>query len=126
MLCHENGVEVPSWGASDGTLRLLALTILAYLPDLEGIFLIEEPENGINPRNLEVAYQSLSSIYDAQVLLATHSPVLVSMSEPEDLLCFSQDSEGATQIVSGDKHPHLKDWKHEISLGALFAAGVLD
>ena len=31
MLRYENGVQVPSWTSSEGTLKLLALTILAYL-----------------------------------------------------------------------------------------------
>ena len=47
-----DGLEVPSWMASDGTLRLLALTLLAYLPDLNSICLIEEPENGIHPERI--------------------------------------------------------------------------
>jgi len=47
---YENGLKVPSWMVSDGTLRLLALTLPAYLPDFNGIYLIEEPENGIHPR----------------------------------------------------------------------------
>ena len=58
MICYENGLEVPSWTASDGTLRLLALTLPAYLPGLEGIYLIEEPENGIHPRAVESMFQS--------------------------------------------------------------------
>jgi len=45
----ENGLSAPSWVVSDGTLRLLALTLLAYAPDVHGIYLIEEPENGIHP-----------------------------------------------------------------------------
>jgi predicted ATPase len=39
MLRYRDGVELPSWAASDGTLRLLALTILAYLTDFKGIYL---------------------------------------------------------------------------------------
>lgn len=79
VLIYQGGLEVPSWVASDGTLRLLALTILAYLPDLRGVYLIEEPENGIHPSAVETVYQSLSSVYDAQILLATHSPVILSL-----------------------------------------------
>ncbi len=48
VLAYQNGLEVPSWTISDGTLRMLALTILAYLPDIEGTLLIEEPENLCN------------------------------------------------------------------------------
>ena len=60
MLKYKNGVEAPSWVISDGTLRLLALTILAYLPDFKGIYLVEEPENGVHPTALQTIYQSLS------------------------------------------------------------------
>lgn len=121
-----NGAKVPSWLASDGTLRLLTLTIPAYLPDIEGTFLIEEPENGIHPRAIETVLQSLSSIYRSQVLLATHSPVALNMLEPRDVLCFAKDAHGATDIVTGDRHPALREWKKgEPDLGVLFASGIL-
>lgn len=123
---YANGARVPSWLVSDGTLRLLALTILAYLPDLTGTFLIEEPENGVHPRAIETVVQSLSSLYRGQVLMATHSAVALNMVEPKDVLCFAKDDAGATDIVSGDEHPSLKDWKRgEPDLGILFAAGIL-
>lgn len=123
---YSNGARVPSWLVSDGSLRLLALTIPAYLRDLEGTFLIEEPENGIHPRAIESVLQSLSSIYCSQVLLATHSPVAINMLKPRDVLCFAKDATGATDIVSGEKHPALRDWKMgEPDLGVLFASGIL-
>jgi predicted ATPase len=125
ILQYSEGLEVPSWMASDGTLRMLALTLPAYLEGFKGIYLIEEPENGIHPRAIETMTQSLSSVYDAQVLLATHSPVVLSTVEAEQILCFSKTPEGATDIVRGSEHPALQSWKHETTLGTLFAAGVL-
>jgi predicted ATPase len=125
VLQYSEGFEVPSWMASDGTLRMLALTLPAYLEGFKGIYLIEEPENGIHPRAIETMTQSLSSVYDAQVLLATHSPVILSTVEAEQVLCFSKTPEGATEIVRGSDHPALQSWKHETTLGTLFAAGVL-
>ena len=125
VLVYQGGLEVPSWMASDGTLRLLALTLIAYLEDFKGVYLIEEPENGIHPRAVETMYQSLSSVYDAQILLATHSPVILKTVEPDDVLCFGKTAEGATDIVAGSEHPRLKDWQREENLGVLFAAGVL-
>jgi predicted ATPase len=123
---YMNGARVPSWLVSDGTLRLLTLTISAYLHDLEGVFLIEEPENGVHPRAIETVLQSLSSVYRSQVLVATHSPVALNMLEPRDVLCFAKDAAGATDIVSGDKHPALRDWKKgKPDLGVLFASGIL-
>jgi predicted ATPase len=124
---YENGIEVPSWFLSDGTLRLMALTLLAYAPKSEGIYLIEEPENGVHPTALEAIFQSLTSVYEGQVFIATHSPVLLSLTKPEQLLCFSKTSEG-TKITRGDQHPVLRDWnnwKGEVNLSDYFAAGVL-
>lgn len=125
QLCYDGGLTVPSWMASDGTLRLLALTLPAYLPDFTGVYLIEEPENGIHPRAVETLYQSLSSVYSAQILMATHSPVILSIVEPDKVLCFAKNAEGATDIVLGSDHPALKDWRGETNLSSLFAAGVL-
>jgi len=125
VIRYRGGLEVPSWMISDGTLRLLALTLPAYLPKLSGIYLVEEPENGIHPRAMETVYQSLSSVYDAQILLATHSPVVLSMAQMDEILCFSKTEGGATTIMKGSQHPALKHWKGETNLGVLFAGGVL-
>lgn len=125
MLRYRGGLEVPSWVASDGTLRLLALTLPAYLPDLQGVYLIEEPENGIHPRAVEAMFQSLSSVYEAQVLIATHSPVILSAVDADKVLCFAKTEVGATDIVRGSEHPALREWQGETNLGVLFAAGVL-
>jgi predicted ATPase len=125
MLKYRGDLEVPSWVVSDGTLRLLALTLPAYLPDFRGVYLIEEPENGIHPRAVETMFQSLTSVYDAQILLATHSPVILSLADADSILCFAKSADGATDIVTGREHPALQDWRGEVNLGVLFASGVL-
>jgi hypothetical protein len=124
VLKYQNGIEVPSRVISDGTLCLLALTILAYMPEPDPIYLIEEPENAVHPTAVDAIYQSLSSLYESQVLMASHSPVLLGLAKREELLCFSATAEG-TRIVPGADHPVLQEWKGEVSLSDLFAAGVL-
>lgn len=123
---YENGARVPSWLVSDGSLRLMALTILAYVDKPDGVLLIEEPENGIHPKAIETAMQSPGSVYDSQVLTATHSPVALNMLEAREILCFAKDASGATDIVSGDEHPKLRERRRDKpDLGALFASGIL-
>jgi predicted ATPase len=122
---YQSGLKAPSWTVSDGTLRLLALTLIAYLQIPSRIYLIDEPENGIHPQAVETIYKSLVSAYDSQILCATHSPVLLSLAEPHEVLCFAQTEEGAVDIVSGVEHPNLRHWRREADLGSLFAAGVL-
>ena len=125
VLRYDNGLEVTSQLVSDGTLRLMALTILAYIPNLSGTYLIEEPENGIHPHAIENVIQSLSSVYNAQILLTTHSPLVARLAKPDQLLCMALTETGATDMVTGDEHPRLKDWQGEADLGTLLAAGVL-
>jgi len=127
-LQYRGGLAVPSWMLSDGTLRLLALTILAYIPNppnTQPIWLIEEPENSLHPLNIETVMQSLQSVYDGQVLVSTHSPLVLGVTKPENVLVFSRGEERGTQIVVGNEHPGLRDWHGEVDLGTLFASGVL-
>ncbi len=125
VLGYRGGLEIPSWVASDGTLRLLALTLPAYLKQVEGIYLIEEPENGIHPRAVAAMFQSLSSVYGAQILMATHSPVILQEADADKVLCFARTDEGATDIILGSEHPKLRQWRGDPNLGVLFAGGVL-
>jgi len=125
VLKYANGLEAPSWVLSDGTLRMLALTILAFLPHEAAVYLVEEPENGVHPRALEIILRSLSGIPRGQMLLATHSPFVVQQSGIEPLLCFSQDQTG-THILPGSGHPVLSQWDGSPDLGIIFAAGLLE
>lgn len=122
---YEDGLEVPSWMASDGTLRLLALTLPAYLPEFTGVYLIEEPENGLHPRAVQTAFQSLASVKGAQILLTTHSPIILSTANPEQILCCSKTKNGAVDIIPGVDHPNLQAWKEKTDLAVLFAEGIL-
>jgi predicted ATPase len=124
VLKYENGLECPSWLLSDGTLRMLALTLLAFLPPSPGIYMVEEPENGVHPKGLEIILRSLSTIPESQMLLATHSPLVVQQIGKEPLLCFSYDSNG-TQIYTAEQHPALAEWDGTPDLATIFAMGIL-
>lgn len=125
MLCYSSGVDVPSWTVSDGTLRLLALTLPAYIQEPGKIYLMEEPENGLHPGVIEDVYDALSSVYNSQVLLATHSPIVLGHADLANVLCVGRSSEGATDIIRASVHPGLRDWQGSPSLSVFFAAGVL-
>jgi predicted ATPase len=118
--------EVTSSGLSDGTLHILALTILPYLRDLPELICVEEPENGIHPRAIETILQSLSSIYDSQVWVTTQSPIVLAHTENLSAVTVMQtQQDGSVTAVLGNEHPRLCDWQGSIDLGSLFAAGVL-
>jgi predicted ATPase len=116
--------SVPSSGLSDGTLRILTLTLLPYLAKQPAILVTEEPENGLHPA-IEAVLQSLSSMYDSQVWVSSHSPVVLASAKLDQLLCARLASAGGVEMVAGSDHPRLREWRGGIDLGSLFAAGVL-
>ena len=125
LMVRRAGVEVPPWGVSEGTLRLFALTVIPYLRKFPIAYLLEEPENGIYPMAIEFAYQSLSTVYGAQVFIASHSPTLLRCVEPKQVLCFGHESEKGTVIVRGDEHPRLRQWLGSVDDAVFWAADIL-
>lgn len=125
---------VSSSGLSDGTLRILAFTLLPYLPNLPGLLLVEQPEDGIHPRAIDLVLQSLSALSlprvpsPTQTLVTTHSPVVVARTPLENLICLRRDDDGAVEAINGPRHPRLAEWQNDVAsidLGTLFSAGVL-
>jgi predicted ATPase len=76
---------------SDGTLRFLALAILASDPASSGLICMEEPENGIHPLRIPAMLRPVRALADEdsvsdsigpqglrQVMIDTHSPQVVA------------------------------------------------
>lgn len=95
---ERSGAFLPARALSDGTLRFLALCIMAEDPDFKGLLCFEEPENGIHPAKMGAMLALLKELaVDTslpagennpmrQILIATHSPVLVNLESPDDLI----------------------------------------
>ena len=102
QLEEESGLQVRASSISDGTLRFLALVVLAEVANSAGLYCMEEPENGIHPEKLSVMYKLLKDIASdpwyavgsdnplRQVIVATHSPFFVQLQDREDLVIASQ------------------------------------
>jgi predicted ATPase len=85
---------------SDGTLRFLALAVLALDPEFGGLLCMEEPENGIHPSRIPqmlALVRSLSEEVDTdddgasvssirQLIINTHSPLVVAELRDDELL----------------------------------------
>lgn len=127
---------------SDGTLRFLALAALELDPDERGVICFEEPENGLHPSRIPAMLRLLHGIAVdptlpvaadnplRQVIVNTHSPVVVSEVAPDDLLvAVTQEA-----IQDGVRFPRVvfqcldKTWRsglspasHPLALGELAA-----
>lgn len=77
--------------ASDGTLRVLAILGAAHDPDHPGVLIVDEVENGLHPSRLAELIRRLRRITSdslvagpvRQMILTTHSPVVLSALYPE-------------------------------------------
>ncbi len=91
----------PARALSDGTLRFLALSVLAEEPDAHGLLCLEEPENGIHPARIPAMLRLLQDLTTdvtepvgpdnplRQVIVNTHSPSVVKQV-PEDSLVVAE------------------------------------
>jgi predicted ATPase len=119
---------VPSWLLSDGTLRLMALTLLSYAATEEDLdtYLIEEPENGLHPLAIQVVYETLSKPpANAQILCATHSPIFLAQTDLQHALVFRRAPEGYALVRRAPEIPELQAWAGRVALPDLFVTGVL-
>ena len=118
---------VPSWLLSDGTLRLLALSLLAFAEEegQQGLYLVEEPENGLHPLAIASVFQALSQMQTTQVFVATHSPIFLAQMSLAQALVFRRSAGGTTEIARGDEVESLRDWRGQVNLANVFATGVL-
>jgi energy-coupling factor transporter ATP-binding protein EcfA2 len=80
--------------ASAGLVLVTAYLALRYGTGYRR-YLIEEPENGIHPHAAGLVMQVLRelSLTGAQVLITTHSPLLLNQVSPEDVLVVTRRSE---------------------------------
>ncbi|NJN00385.1 MAG: ATP-binding protein, partial [Aquincola sp.] len=69
---------------SEGMLYWLAFAIVEHLSAPQ-VLLIEEPENGLHPSRIREVVRILRKISEStQVILATHSPLVINELQPED------------------------------------------
>jgi predicted ATPase len=97
--------HIPASDISDGTLRILAFLTALYQENTPSIICFEEIENGVHPWLLHKMMELLQIISTegitgkpVQVLITTHSPVLLNYVEPHQVRAVELDTKGKTQI----------------------------
>ncbi|WEY38277.1 AAA family ATPase [Paraburkholderia sp. SUR17] len=102
FLTNRDRIKYPAKALSDGTLRFLALAIIHADPQAGGLICLEEPENGIHPSRVRAMTnllrdmavdpsQAISEINPLrQVIINTHSPLVVQELNAEDLIVCQQ------------------------------------
>ncbi|MBF2753934.1 MAG: AAA family ATPase [Gammaproteobacteria bacterium AqS3] len=109
---REAGVPISARVLSEGTLRMLGLLALGGLKEPPSLVGLEEPENGVHPRRIELVADLLKTRAEltemTQYIVTTHSPVLVDWIPKKSLFVVSQGNKG-TEIDPFDAFGPLGD-----------------
>ncbi|MGK7899095.1 MAG: AAA family ATPase [Xenococcus sp. (in: cyanobacteria)] len=97
--------HIPTSDISDGTLRILAFLVALYQEKTPSIICFEEIENGIHPWLLHKMMELLKIVSTegingkpVQILITTHSPLVLNYVEPNQVRAVELDNEGKTQV----------------------------
>ncbi len=123
VLVRADGVQIPAALASGGSLVTLAFLSLIHLHEPRKLLLIEEPENGLHPARLKEVVQILRSMVssrsDCQVILTTHSPLLLDHVDPEEVRVFQRNDQGDVEVHDLSKVPDIRERLKFLMLGEL-------
>jgi predicted ATPase len=89
---------VPAEALSEGLLYFLGYVALQYVAGSK-LFLVEEPENGLHPARIAEVMSILREISKtSQVIIATHSPLVVNELHGNEVSIVTRDPEKGTQV----------------------------
>ena len=117
-------------GISDGHLQMLIhLTALfSEGKERDSLIVFDEPETSLHPYAISVfaeAVQLATKEWNKQVFIATHSPVLISQFDPEDLLAAGLDESGQTVLTRVSEMDDIQDLLESYAAGSLYMAEAI-
>ena len=124
----EADFKVPGWMLSTGTLRLLALLALLRHPSPPPLIVVEEIENGLDPRSIHLIVEEIrNAVLDGttQVILTTHSPYLLDLLKLEHLVLVERNTKGQPVFLRPADSDNLQRWANEFAPGKLYTMGNL-
>jgi predicted ATPase len=122
---ESSGTLIPASRLSDGTLRYLCLLAVLLHPSPPPLICLEEPETGLHP---DILYHVARLLEDAsartQLIVTTHSEILLNYLRPEDVVVCERDEQDQTAFrrLSADD---LRIWLEKYTLGELWRSGEI-
>ena len=119
---------VPGWLFSSGTLRILAILAVMQSPKPPTALLIDEVENGLDPRTIGLLINEIQQQYAAQrtqVVVTTHSPYFLDLVPLESILVSEKSTEDGTYFHLPKDEQSLDIWRKKFPPGKLYTMGKL-
>lgn len=123
----ERDFKVPGWLLSSGTLRIVALLALLRHPTPPPLIVIEEIENGLDPRTIHLLVEEIRNAVEtgtSQIIITTHSPYLLDLLALEDILLVERINGEPTFYRPGNQ-AELGEWAKSFGPGRLYTMSRL-
>ena len=122
-----SGKWIPARFISEGLLYYLAFAAIPYLHPA-AVLLVEEPENGVHPARIAEVMRVLREVSKTtQVLIATHSPLVINEMQPDEVTVLTRTPEEGTRATLIKNTPNFAKRSSVYALGELwlsYANGV--
>jgi predicted ATPase len=116
-----DGTTIPATGMSEGMLYYLAYAALQRLTGV-ALLAIEEPETGLHPSRIAEVVRMLRAISESgtQVIIATHSPLVVNELHPDEVSVVRRHPVTGTEIRPIKDTPNFDKRSKVYALGELW------
>ena len=117
---------------SDGTLKVFAYLIMLADPQPPPLICIEDPENGLHHKLLEVLAEELRAHATAgknapQVFVTTHQPYFVDALQPDEAWILEKHADGFARVSRASDNDVVRAMVEEgLPLGGLWYSEYLD
>ena len=101
--------------------RILALSAIPEFGNEVSLILLDEVEDGIEPHVLPDLIRRVASESPAQLLMTSHSPLLVNFFEPNEICFLSRADDGRTIVASSDEIDVFRTGREFLGSGELWA-----
>ncbi|RYD99428.1 MAG: DUF2813 domain-containing protein [Sphingobacteriales bacterium] len=118
----EQDFKLPGWMLSTGTLKILALLAVFRHPEPSPLIVIEELENGLDPRTIHLVITEIRNYIDnkkGQVLITSHSPYLLDQLHISQIVFVERKDEKVSLSRPADDEEVL-DWSKKFAPGQLY------
>ena len=125
----EGNFKLPGWLLSTGTLRILALLAVLRHPNPPSLLVIEEIENGLDPRTIHLIVEEIRSAVESgkmQIVLTTHSPYLLDLLTLSQIVVVERDENGSPVFTRPGNDEALQEWAKKFAPGRLYTMGKLN
>lgn len=131
---NDKGFQAPFYAQqmSDGTLKLFAYLLMLEDPTPPPFICIEEPENGLYHKLLEILATEFREHAtglkgSSQVFVTTHQPYFVDALDPKEVWVLEKGEDGFSKIHRASEDPLVNNLVAEgLPLGGLWYSDYLD